>query len=190
MDPRHLAIPPRGLQESLWDRFFSHRTAELCACDRNFYIWHPDATLIKQNARGTAGDNRINCNRIPRAAVFDILPAPPGNSAGQKIALIATGLNAIFCPAESPGGTGRMSYTAARGILLQLTRLSPAVPCVLLNQGGIGMPYVRNFCPQAHNFAARREKIGPRAIPMICEAESPSGADPRHVNCNTWLKIN
>ena len=31
-------------------------------------------------------------------------------------------------PVESPGGTGGMSYTAARGILLQLTRLSPAVP--------------------------------------------------------------
>ena len=29
---------------------------------------------------------------------------------------------------------------------------------VLLNQGGIGMPYVRNFCPQAHNSAARRKK--------------------------------
>ena len=29
---------------------------------------------------------------------------------------------------------------------------------VLLNQGGIGMPYVRNFRPQAHNSAARRGK--------------------------------
>ena len=42
-------------------------------------------------------------------------------------------INAIFCPAESPVGAGGMSYTAARGILLQLTRLSPglslAVPC-------------------------------------------------------------
>ena len=56
------------------------------------YIWHPDATLIKQNARGTAGDNRVNCNRIPRAAVYDIPPARPGDSTGQKIALIATGL--------------------------------------------------------------------------------------------------
>ena len=37
-------------------------------------------------------------------------------------------ISAIFCPAESPGGAGGMSYTAARGILLQLTRLSPAVP--------------------------------------------------------------
>ena len=48
--------------------------------------------MIKQNARGTAGDNRVNCNRIPRAAVYDIPPTPPGDSAGQKIALIATGL--------------------------------------------------------------------------------------------------
>ena len=46
--------------------------------------------MIKQNARGTAGDNRFNCNRIPRAAVYDIPPTPPGDSAGQKIALIAT----------------------------------------------------------------------------------------------------
>ena len=37
-------------------------------------------------------------------------------------------ISAIFCPAESPGGAGGISYTAARGILLQLTRLSPAVP--------------------------------------------------------------
>ena len=29
---------------------------------------------------------------------------------------------------------------------------------VLLNHGGIGMPYVRNFCPKAHNSAARRER--------------------------------
>ena len=36
-------------------------------------------------------------------------------------------INAIFCPAESPGGAGGMSYTAARDILLQFTRLSPAV---------------------------------------------------------------
>ena len=56
------------------------------------YIWPPDATLIKQNARGTAGDNLVNCKRIPRASVYDIPPAPPGDSAGQKIALIATGL--------------------------------------------------------------------------------------------------
>ena len=61
---------------------------------------------------------------------------------------------------------------------------------VLLNQGGIGMPYVRNFCPQVHNSAAWGEKIGPRAIHVIRVAESPGGADPRRVNCNTWLKIN
>ena len=84
-----------------------------------------------------------------------------------------------------------MSYTAARVILLQLTQLSPAVRArVLLNQGGIGMQYVRNFCPQAHNSAARGEKIGPRAIPAFRVVESPGGADPRRVNCNTWLKIN
>ena len=29
---------------------------------------------------------------------------------------------------------------------------------VLLNHGGIGMPYVRNSCQQAHNSATRREK--------------------------------
>ena len=61
---------------------------------------------------------------------------------------------------------------------------------VLLNQGGTGMPYARNFCPQAHNSAVQREKIGPRAIPVIRVAESPGGADPHRVNCNTWLKIN
>ena len=57
--------------------------------------------MIKQNARGTAGDNRVNCNRIPRAAVYDIPPAPPGDSAGQKIALIAMGLNSS--PPEQNG---------------------------------------------------------------------------------------
>ena len=64
----------------------------VCLWTEISYIWHHDATLIKQNARGTAGDNRVNCNRIPRAAVYDIPPVPPGDSAGQKIALIATGL--------------------------------------------------------------------------------------------------
>ena len=54
--------------------------------------------MIEQNARGIAGDNRVNCNRIPRAAVYDIPPTPPGDSAGQKIALIATGLKgAVTC---------------------------------------------------------------------------------------------
>ena len=48
--------------------------------------------MIKQNARGTPADNRVNCNRKPRAAVYDIPPTPPGDSPGQKIALIATGL--------------------------------------------------------------------------------------------------
>ena len=91
-DPRHPAIPPRGSQEPLWDRFFSRRGI-MCLWTEISYIWHPDATLIKQNARGTAADNRVNCNRIPRAAVYDIPPAPSGYSAGQKIALIVTGLN-------------------------------------------------------------------------------------------------
>ena len=75
--------------------FFRAAPRNCVPVDRNFlhiYIWHPDATLIEQNARGTAGDNRVNCNRISRAAVCDIPPAPPGDSAGQKIALIATGL--------------------------------------------------------------------------------------------------
>ena len=87
-----MAIPPRGSQESLWPIFFAPRRGIVCLWTEIFYIWHPDATLIKQNARGTAGDNRVNCNRIPRAAMYDIPPAPPGDSAGQKIALIATGL--------------------------------------------------------------------------------------------------
>ena len=72
--------------------FFAPRRGIVCLWTENFYIWHPDATLIKQNASCTAGDNRVNCNRISRAAVYDIPPAPPGVSAGQKIALIAAGL--------------------------------------------------------------------------------------------------
>ena len=72
--------------------FFAPHHGIVCLWTEISYIWHPDATLIKQNARGIAGDNRVNCNRIPRAAVYDILPAPPGDSAAQKIALIATGL--------------------------------------------------------------------------------------------------
>ena len=72
--------------------FFAPRRGIVCLWTDISYIWHPDATLIKQNARGTAGDNRVKCNRIPRAAVYVIPPAPPGDSAGQKIALIATGL--------------------------------------------------------------------------------------------------
>ena len=68
-------------------------------------------------------------------------------------------ISAIFSPAESPGGAGGMSYTAVRRILLQLTRLSPAVPrAFMLNQGGIGKPYVRNFCPQAHISEARKNR--------------------------------
>ena len=72
--------------------FFAPRRGIVCLWTDISDTWHPDATLIKQNARGTAGHNRVNCNRIPRAAVVDIPPAPPGDSAGQKIALIATGL--------------------------------------------------------------------------------------------------
>ena len=75
------------------DFFFAPRRRIVCMWTEISYIWHPDATLIKQNARGTAGDNRVNCNRIPHAAVYDIPPAPPSDSAGQKIALIATGLH-------------------------------------------------------------------------------------------------
>ena len=81
--------------------FFAPRRGIVCLWKEISYIWYPDATLIKQNAHGTAGDNRVNCNRIPRAAVYDILPAPPGDSAGQKIALIATGLY-TRCVCESP----------------------------------------------------------------------------------------
>ena len=72
--------------------FFRAAPRNCVPVDRNSYTWHPDATLINQSARGTAGDSRVNCNRIPRAAVYDIPPAPPGDSAGQKVALIATGL--------------------------------------------------------------------------------------------------
>ena len=72
--------------------FFVPRRGIVCLWKDISYIWHPDATLIKQNVRCTAGDNRVNCNRIPRVEVCDIPPAPPGDSAGQKIALIATGL--------------------------------------------------------------------------------------------------
>ena len=72
--------------------FFAPRRGIVCMWTEISYIWHPDATPNKQNARGTAGDNRFNCNRILRAAVYDVPPAPPGDSAGQKIALIATGL--------------------------------------------------------------------------------------------------
>ena len=72
--------------------FFAPRRGIVCMWTEISYIWHPDATSIKQNVRGTAGDNRFNCNRILRAAVYDVPPAPPGDSAGQKIALIATGL--------------------------------------------------------------------------------------------------
>ena len=68
-------------------------------------------------------------------------------------------ISAIFCPAESPGGAGGISYTAACGILLQLTQIiASGTARVLLNQGGIGMPYVGNFRPQAYNSAVRREK--------------------------------
>ena len=34
------------------------------------------------------------------------------------------------------------------------------------------------------------KKMGPRVIPVIRVEESAGGADPRRVNCNTWLKIN
>ena len=80
--------------------FFAPRRGIVCLWTEISYKWHPDATLIKQNARGTAGDNRVNCNRIPGAAVYDIPPAPPGDSSWQKIALIATGL-------QGPAGDGR-----------------------------------------------------------------------------------
>ena len=45
---------------------------------------------------------------------------------------------------------------------------------VLLNQGGIGMPYVRNSVHR-HTIPRRgAKKIGPRAIPVIRVAESAS----------------
>ena len=67
VDPRHPAILPRGSQKSLWDRFFfAPRRGIVCLWTEISYIWHPDATMTKQNVRGTAGDNRVNCNRIPR----------------------------------------------------------------------------------------------------------------------------
>ena len=75
---------------------FSRRAAEMCACGQKFLTYgFPMPPWLSINARGTAGDNRVNCNRIPRAAVYDIPPAPPGDSAGEKIALIATGLKLL-----------------------------------------------------------------------------------------------
>ena len=59
-------------------------TGIVCLWTEISYICHPDATLIKQNALGTAGDNRFNCNRLPRVAVYDIPPALPDDLAGQK----------------------------------------------------------------------------------------------------------
>ena len=38
-DPRQPAIPPRRSQESLWDRFFSRRAADLCACGQKFLTY-------------------------------------------------------------------------------------------------------------------------------------------------------
>ena len=105
------------------------------------------------------------------------------------IILCPVAISAIFCPAESPGDAGGMSYTAARGILLQLTR-SPAVPrafCLIRVASGCHMQEIsvnRRTIPRRG-----AKKIGPRAIPVIRVAESPGGADPRRVNCNTWLKI-
>ena len=49
--------------------------------------------LAGLDALGPRHDNRVNCNRIPRAAVYDIPPALPGDSAGQEIALIERGLS-------------------------------------------------------------------------------------------------
>ena len=125
------------------------------------------------------------CYRCPCSRYWHFTKISFWSNAISPVAISAT-----FCPAESPGGAGGLSYTAARGILLQLTRLSPAVPRALVNQSGIGMPCVR-ISVHRHTIPRRgAKKIGRRAIPVIREAESPCGADPRRVNCNTWLKIN
>ena len=99
---------------------------------------------------------------------------------GHNLSPVA--ISANFCPSESPGGAGgnvihcRSRYSVAIDAII-----ASGTARVVLNQCGIGMSDVRNFCPQAHNSAARREKIGPRAIPVIRVAESPGGADPRRV---------
>ena len=59
-----------------------------------------------------------------------------------------------------------LSRWCRRNVIHCRTRYSVAIDAiiasdnarVLLNQGGIGMPYVRKSCPQTHNSAARREK--------------------------------
>ena len=71
--------------------FFVPRRGIVCLWTEISHIWHPDATLIKPNARGITGGNHVSCNRITHATVYNIPPAPPGDSVGQKIALIATG---------------------------------------------------------------------------------------------------
>ena len=76
-----------------------------------------------------------------------------------------------------------MSTTAARGIL---TRLWPAVPrafCLIRVASGC---HVSEISVHRHTIPRRgAKKIGPRTIPVIRVAESPGGADPRRVNCNT-----
>ena len=101
--------------------FFAQRCGIVCLWTEISYIWPPDATVIKQNACGTAGDNRVNCNRRPRAAVYVIPPAPPGDSAGQKIALIATGLKLYRAIVRSKFDYGCIVYgTASNTNLWQL----------------------------------------------------------------------
>ena len=95
----------------------------------------------------------------------------------------------IFCPAESPGGAGGMSYTAARGILLQLTQLSRVLFEIRMQTLDtlVGMYEIsvhRHTIPRH-----RTKKISHRVIPVICVAESPSGADPRRANRNGALHV-
>ena len=72
--------------------FFLPRAAELCACGQKFLAYDIPMPpwLSKMRAVPLAIITSIATEY--RAAVYDILPAPPGDSAGHKIALIATGL--------------------------------------------------------------------------------------------------
>ena len=70
-----------------------------------------------------------------------------------------------------------MSYTAARGILLQLTRLSSAVPRAFCLIRVASECHMKEISVHRHTIPRRgAKKIGPRAIPVIRVAESPREA--------------
>ena len=80
-------------------------------------------SLTRQSSAPRAGPSQMQSStaQVPQSTAG-------GLSSQAQAALSPVAISAIFCPAESPSGGGRRSYTGARGILLQLTRLSPAVP--------------------------------------------------------------